>query len=112
MSRDRGAQIQQTHVRWVPGFPLLDRLDARLRRDLRCVEIGLAGREVDNILSGSLASLGLLVDRDRFRRLEVSQILRQRHIAAARRDGLGGARFHVADFLTARVRWYTWSQIR
>ena len=77
MPRGRCPQIQQPRIRWIVGVPGLDRLDPGFGRNPRCVEIGLAGGEIDDVLSGRPTALGILTDRHRGRRLELLNVLRK-----------------------------------
>src|SRR5258705_5892817 len=74
MRRRGRAQLENPFVRGVVRLPVFDRANARVRRDLRRREIGLARAQVDHVFAGRLAALGFGGDRNRGRCLEVLQV--------------------------------------
>ena len=80
-ARDRLPKIDDADIRRVTRKPLLNRLNTRLRRRRRGIEIGLADAEIEHVLAGRLAALGLIADGDGFGGLQVLNVERKLDLA-------------------------------
>jgi hypothetical protein len=74
---DTSTQLGYANVRRVAGHPMLNGLNPRLSCRCGRIEIGLANAEIQNILSGRLATLGFVADGDGFGSFQMLDVQRQ-----------------------------------